>query len=584
MKTKIVWAVILLVLFPKCAYSQLSFGQPEKINDEWRFILKDVDGAQSPNYNDTRWQNVDLPHDWSIKGSLSPTLASATGYLRGGIGWYRKTINIPKEKQGEKIYLYFEGVYNRSEVFINEQSLGKRPSGYASFAFDATPWIEYGKDNLIAVRVDHSKSADSRWYTGSGIYRNVWLVYAKPVHIAQWGVYAYPKTVTKKNAVISVDVEIENGSITGSSLTITNELLSQEGKVVAKETKKLSAPAGQNVQTNMELKVSNPQLWSIETPNLYQLKTTVLQGNKVIDETTTATGIRFYTFDPNTGFALNGQALKMKGVCLHHDAGVLGASVPKEVWKRRLLILKELGCNAIRCSHNPHSPELYELCDELGLLVIDEAFDEWEFPKRKWLEGWNRGTPGFEGIVDFFEAWGERDLADMVRRDRNHVSIFSWSIGNEIDYPNDPYSHPILNGTGKDGFTQPIFGGYQKNAPDAMRLGTIAKKLASVVRQYDKSRPVTAALAGVAMSNETEYPDALDLAGYNYTESFYLPDHKKYPNRVIYGSENGHSFDAWKAVTENPYIFGQFLWTGIDFLGEAGSWPSRGSSVGLLDL
>ncbi|MFT4093627.1 MAG: glycoside hydrolase family 2 TIM barrel-domain containing protein, partial [Niabella sp.] len=286
--------------------------------------------------------------------------------------------------------------------------------------------------------------------------------------------------------------------------------------------------------------------------------------------------------DPDKGFALNGKWMKVKGVCLHHDAGVLGAAVYKDVWRRRLLNLKEVGVNAIRTSHNPQAAALYELCDELGFLVMDEAYDEWEFPKRKWLEGWNYGTPGYQGTYDFFAEWGEKDLADMVRRDRNHISVFAWSIGNEVDYPNDPYSHPILNGDG--GFTQKAFGGYKKDAPDAMRLGVIAKKLAAVVRQYDRSRPVTAGLAGVAMSNETGYPGALDIAGYNYTESRYIGDHKKYPNRVIFGSENRHDISAWKAVTDNEHIFGQFLWTGIDYLGESGRWPSRGFYSGLLDF
>jgi hypothetical protein len=249
-----------------------------------------------------------------------------------------------------------------------------------------------------------------------------------------------------------------------------------------------------------------------------------------------------------------------------------------------LLTLKDIGCNAIRTSHNPQAPDVYDLCDELGLLVLNEAFDEWEFPKRKWIEGWNVGTPGFEGAYDFFEEWGERDLADMIRRDRNHPSVFAWSIGNEVDYPNDPYSHPVLDGGRDTGFTQAIFGGYRKEAPDAMRLGEIAGRLAAVVKRYDPSRPSTAGLAGVAMSNETGYPGALDIAGYNYTESMYESDHRKYPDRVIYGSENRHDPDAWKAVRDKEHIFGQFLWTGIDYLGESGRWPARGSSAGLLDL
>lgn len=586
MKLKIGIIFLILAVFSTstfCANSQISFGQPEKINDNWKFTLHDVENGQSLSLDDKLWQTVDLPHDWSVKGQLSPTLASATGYLPGGIGWYRKTINIPAEKQGEKIYLYFEGVYNRSEVFINGKSLGKRPNGYVSFMYDATPYIQYGKENIIAVRVDHSQSADSRWYTGSGIYRNVWMVYANRTHIAQWGVYAYPEQ-TKKGYNLNLEIEIENDDADAASLSIQNELISPDGKTILKDTKKLTVAAKQNNTLTTQLKINNPVLWSLSNPKLYKLKTIVLKDGKVIDQTTTTTGFRTFTFNPDKGFALNGEWLKIKGVCLHHDAGVLGSGVPREVWKRRLLTLKEIGVNGIRTSHNPQAPDLYELCDELGMLVMDEAFDEWEYPKRKWLEGWNVGTPGFQGSFDFFGEWGEQDLADMIRRDRNHISVFAWSIGNEVDYPNDPYSHPVLDGGDKTGFTQPIFGGYKKDAPDAMRLGGIAKRLVAVAKKYDKSRPTTAGLAGVAMSNETEYPGALDIAGYNYTENMYDADHKKYPNRVIYGSENRHDMEAWKAVRDKEFIFGQFLWTGIDYLGESGRWPSRGFYSGLLDF
>ncbi|MDR2954788.1 MAG: DUF4982 domain-containing protein [Prevotella sp.] len=575
--------VLLMGLFSIPMIAQVSFGEPLKINDNWKFTLHDVKDGQSPTLDEKWWQKVDLPHDWTVKGRLSPTLASATGYLPGGIGWYRKTINIPQDKQGEKVYLYFEGVYNRSEVYINGKLLGKRPNGYISFMYDATPYIEYGKDNVITVRVDHSQSADSRWYTGSGIYRNVWMVYANPVHIVQWGVYTYPEKI-KNNYVLNIEVDIENDDNSNATLTIQNELLAPDGKTVAKDSKKLTVTSKQNNKISTVLKINKPQLWSLDNPALYQLKTTILKDGKEIDRSTTRTGFRTYTFDPNKGFALNGEWMKVKGVCLHHDAGVLGSAVPREVWKRRLQTLKEVGCNAIRTSHNPQASDLYDLCDELGLLVMDEAFDEWEFPKRKWLEGWNVGTPGFQGTFDFFEEWGETDLADMVRRDRNHISVFAWSIGNEVDYPNDPYSHPVLDGKGEGGFTQPIFGGYKKDAPDAMRLGAIAKRLAAVVKKYDKSRPVTAGLAGVAMSNQTEYPSALDIAGYNYTESFYDSDHEKYPERVIFGSENRHELSAWKAARDKEHIFGQFLWTGIDYLGESGRWPSRGFYSGLLDF
>lgn len=582
MEIKKLFLAVLLSYLSLSLFGQVSFGQPEKINDGWKFTLNDVKDGQNTSLDDKRWKSVDLPHDWSVKGQLSPTLASATGYLPGGIGWYRKTLDIPKDKQGEKVYLYFEGVYNRSDVFINGQSLGKRPNGYISFLYDVTPYIKYGQDNVIAVRVDHSQSADSRWYTGSGIYRNVWLVYANPIHIAQWGVYVYPKSVTKKQATLSVEVEIDNSDVKAADLLITNELLF-DGKVIAKDSKKLQMTA-QNNKIETELKVNNPQLWDLNNPHLYQLKTTVSNKGKVIDQTITTTGIRNYTFDANKGFALNGEWMKVKGVCIHHDAGVLGAAVPHDVWKRRLQTLKSIGVNAVRTSHNPQAPDLYALCDELGILVLNEAYDEWEFPKRKWLEGWNVGTPGYQGSFDFFEEWGEKDLADLVRRDRNHISIFAWSIGNEVDYPNDPYSHPVLDGGNNTGFTQAQFGGYKKDAPDAMRLGDIAKRLVAVVKKYDKSRPTTAGLAGVAMSNETEYPGALDIAGYNYTESRYILDHEKYPKRVLYGSENRHELEAWKAVRDNEHIFGQFLWTGIDYLGESGRWPSRGFYSGLLDF
>lgn len=573
--------IVSLILLP--AMAQVSFGEPVNINTDWKFVLRDVENGQKTDLNDKRWQKVDLPHDWSVKGQLSPSLASCTGYLPGGMGWYRKNIEIPDDKTGEKVYLYFEGVYNRSEVFINGQSLGKRPNGYISFMYDATPYVKYGEENVIAVKVDHTQSSDSRWYTGSGIYRDVWMVFANPTHIAQWGVFAYPEVKGNKGT-LHIEVEVENDAANNEQLSIVNELLAADGKVVAKKSQNITIKSKTSEKLNTAINVNKPELWSLDNPALYTLQTTVLKGGKVIDKTTTQTGFRNFVFDANKGFSLNGESMKMKGVCLHHDAGVLGSAVPKDVWKRRLLTLKELGVNAIRTSHNPQAPHLYELCDEIGLLVLNEAYDEWEFAKRKWLEGWNVGTPGFQGTYDIFKDWGEKDLKDMVLRDRNHVSIFAWSIGNEVDYPNDPYSHPVLDGTGEGGFTQPIFGGYKKDAPDAMRLGDIAKRLAKVVRANDKYRPVTAGLAGVAMSNETEYPGALDIAGYNYTEGRYDEDHKKYPNRIIYGSENRHERKEWQAVTDRDFIFGQFLWTGIDYLGESGSWPSRGFYSGLLDF
>jgi hypothetical protein len=565
-------------------YAQLGFGKAERINLDWRFHLGDTNGKMPRESNNRGWQRIMLPHDWGVKYPLSPSLASATGYLPGGIGWYQKQLTLPAEDKGKRLFLYFEGVYNRSEVFVNGKSIGKRPNGYVSFAYDISPYVEFGKENNIAVRVDHSQSADSRWYTGSGIYRDVWLVRANPLHIDQWGVYAYPE-IKHGKGILNTEVTLINSASSASAITVAQELLDVTGKVVAKKSHKIQVGASDKATVQQQLTVSNPMLWNLEQPKQYTLRTIVTQNGEQIDQSEVKTGFRTFTFDPNKGFALNGEWMKVKGVCLHHDAGVLGAEVYPEVWRQRLLTLKSLGVNAIRTSHNPQASSLYALCDELGLLVMDEAFDEWEFPKRKWLAGWNVGTPGFEGSYDFFESWGEQDLADMVKRDRNHLSIFAWSIGNEVDYPNDPYSHPILNGEKKEGgFTQASYGGYKKEAPDAMRLGDIAKRLVAVVKRYDKSRAVTAGLAGVAMSNETAYPGALDIAGYNYTESRYQQDHQRYPERVIFGSENRHDLSAWLSVRDNAHIFGQFLWTGIDYLGESGRWPSRGFYSGLLDF
>jgi hypothetical protein len=573
--------LVVCVIAQMNAHAQVSFGKPEKINDNWLFLLADDPGAKNRDFDDSKWRKLDLPHDWSVEVLASPTLASCTGYLPGGIGWYRKHVSISEAKKGEKIYLYFEGVYNRSEVYVNGNRVGGRPNGYIPFLCDITSFVQFGSENVIAVRVDHSQSADSRWYTGSGIYRNVFLVTANPVHIAQWGVFCQATNVSGNEASLNVQVEINNTSGAEAKLEIRCSLLDAEGKAVAKATSRLLAKSGEKSSVKSDLKVKTPVLWGLQNPYLYQLKTEVSQNGQVIDQCTTPVGIRTIQYDADKGFALNGEWLKMKGVCIHHDAGCLGAAVPVKVWERRLKNLREIGCNAIRMSHNPQSPELYDLCDQMGFLVMDEAFDEWKFPKKKWLTGWNKGTPGFEGTADFFEEWSERDLADMVLCNRNHPSIVMWSIGNEIDYPNDPFSHPVLDhGT----INQPVYGGYLPNNPPAKILGDIARRLATTVRRLDQLRPVTAALAGVIMSNETEYPGALDVVGYNYTEDRYEMDHQKYPDRVIYGSENGQSMGAWKSVRDREHIFAQFLWIGIDYLGEAHEWPSRGSQSGLLDL
>jgi beta-galactosidase len=577
----IAFFTLLIICNSFFANAQTSFGNAKLINDGWLFNLNDNADAFKPEFNDNNWRKLDLPHDWSIEGTLSPTLASCTGYLPGGIGWYRKKFDIPQELNGKKVFIYFEGVYNRSSVFINGQLLGFRPNGYVSFVYDLTPYLKFGESNTIAVRVDHSQSADSRWYTGSGIYRNVWLVTSGPVHFDLWGVTYQTKQVTDKEAIVQADANVKNETALDVDAKLVIQWIDSSGKIVAQQTKKNKVPAGSVTNFSSDLTVKNPVLWGTVSPYLYQMKTVLYIGNKQVDESVCKAGIRIMTYDANKGFALNGKSMKMKGVCIHHDAGVLGSAVPRQVWERRLKTLKSLGCNAIRMSHNLQAPDVYELCDELGFLVMDEGFDEFEFPKKKWLKGWNVGEPGYQGTFDFFEEWSDRDVKTMVLRDRNHPSVILWSIGNEVDYPNDPYSHPILNGSE---FNQPVSGGYDPKRPSADRLGPIGKRLSGVIRSIDTSRKVTGALAGVIMTNETDYPKYLDVVGYNYTEDRYAKDHKKYPERVIYGSENGHGYDSWKAVRDNDYIFGQFIWTGFDYLGESNAWPSRGFNSGMIDL
>lgn len=551
-----------------------SFGQASSFNDGWLFMLGDDAKASSPDFDDTKWCMLDVPHDWSIEQQLSPDMASCQGYLPGGIGWYRKHFSV--SDQLEKHYIYFEAIYNRSTVWINGHELGHRPNGFVSFMYDLTPYLREG-DNVLSVRVDHSRQADSRWYTGSGIYRDVWMIGSHETHLAQWGMSWQATSISDRQATLQVGNEIE-GMDKGGKLKLSITLTDADGKVVAKATQ-----AVKQAKTATQLKVSNPKRWDLNTPYLYTLRTELLQDGKKIDEAQCRVGLRTLQFTADEGFFLNGRNQKVKGVCLHHDAGVLGAVVPREVWKRRLTNLKEMGANAIRMSHNPQATDVYDLCDELGLLVMDEGSDEWEFPKRKWVKGWNKGTPAFEGTFDFFEEWIDQDIADIVRRDRNHPCVFLWSVGNEVDYPNDPYSHPVLDG-GNAAINQPMFGGYKPDAPKAERIGQIAKRLAAVIRSVDTSRPVTGALAGVVMSNQTEYPEAIDVVGYNYTENRYKEDHETYPQRVIYGSETGVGLDAWKAVRDNKHIFGQFIWTGTDYLGESGAWPSRGLHTGLLDF
>jgi beta-galactosidase len=559
--------LFLLILIPLNAQSP---RVRQNFDEQWKFYLGDIDAAKNPTFNDSDWRTLNLPHDWSIELPFNSKLASSTAYLPTGIGWYRKTFVLPKTFQNKNISIQFDGVYNYSDVWINGHHLGRRPSGYTTFFYDLTPFLNHGKENTISVRVDHSLYADSRWYTGSGIYRHVWLTATEKVHVAQWGTFVTTPSINNEQAKVSVENIIVNSSLENKNLEILTLILGKDGKEVSRNSIAKTVSPGETI-AKQEIIVKKPVLWDIQTPNLYTSKTTLSIDGVVIDEVSIPFGIRTIAFDKDKGFFLNGKNLKLKGVCIHHDGGSVGAAVPEKIWKIRLEKLKLAGCNAIRTSHNPVAPELLDLCDQMGFLVMDEAFDEWEYPKRKWIDGWNQTIAGLDGSARFFNEWSERDLKDMINRDKNHPSIILWSIGNEIDYANDPYADKLD-------------ANYNITRPDPARMVGIAKNLKGIIKAIDTTRMVTMALADVRNSNSVGLPEVLDIVGYNYTESRYDEDHKAFPNRIIYGSENPQNYSGWLEVKNKDFISAQFLWTGVDYLGEGGKFPARSAYSGLLDL
>ncbi len=543
---------------------------------KWRFHWGEADNAFYRGYDDSAWTPVTLPHDWSVTLPFDKACSSGTGYLPGGVGWYRNTFILPEDVQTKRVFVTFAGVYQHARVWINSHYLGMRACGYSSINLELTGRVKPG-ENVLCVRAEHKELADSRWFTGAGIYRNVTLTVVDPTHVRD--VFAYTLSASQTEAEIAVTAQVtqvEQGAV-------VFRMSDAKGEPVATG---VGVPAsGDATRFSARLTLSAPRLWSPEQPTLYTLCCTVTQGDETTDELTVPFGVRVFRFDPDQGFFLNGENRKLKGVCLHHDAGVLGAAVPQAVWGDRLSRLKGCGCTAVRFSHNPADPMVLDLCDRLGLMVIEEAFDEWEGFKNKWWQGHNVYPPKHFGYADDFPQWHEQDLADMVRRDRNHPSIILWSIGNEIDYPNDPYVHPsFAQMVGNNDAAKPEDEQrYDPNRPDARRLPVIARELTAIVKENDPSRPVSIALAYPELSNRIGLPDTVDVAGYNYMEAHYIDDHRAYPQRVIFGSENGHTPQAWHAVTDNAYIAGQFLWTGADFLGEAKGWPVRVATPGLLN-
>ncbi|MDR0642202.1 MAG: DUF4982 domain-containing protein [Treponema sp.] len=546
----------------------------------WKFSLGRHRDPWAPEFDDRSWEDVVVPHDWAVAFPFSRENPSGAGYLPGGTGWYRAVFRAAGG-EARRGFIKFGGVYKNSQVWCNGYYLGRRPGGYSEFRYDISHCLREG-DNVIAVKVSHEEAADSRWYTGSGIYRRVSVEIHDPVYIEADSlvVSALPE---EGGIVVSGDIV---NKYRGKAETELRVRAAGEGEAAQS---RFEVPAGASVSFSLRIPIDRPRLWSADNPYLYrvclELDSAAAGRQFFYRAPVINTGLRSIRFDPAKGFFINGKNEKLRGLCFHHDCGCLGAAFWPDVWRRRLEKLKEMGCNALRMSHNPQAGELYDLCDEMGFYVMDEAFDEWEGCKNKWVQGHNVYPPAHHGYYEDFPQWHERDLADMVIRGRNHPSIIMWSIGNEIDYPNDPYVHPFFaEMIGNNDANKPkAEREYNPLKPNMERLAVIAGELAGIVKKYDRSRPVLTAAAFPELSSRIGFFDSLDLVGYNYKEQLYEADHKRFPRLPILGSENGHHLEAWKAVRDNEYISGQFLWTGIDFLGEARGWPVRGSLAGLLD-
>ncbi len=566
-------------------------------NKDWKFSLSADSTAIESNYNDAGWRVLTLPHDWSIEGSFDVKHPATTsgGALPGGIGWYRKTFTLPAGAPHKKSYIEFDGIYRNSEVWINGHYLGKRPNGYISFGYELTPYLHPApQKNVIAVKVDNSQQPNSRWYTGSGIYRNVRLVTTSPVAIEQWGSFVTTPVVKPEAATVNIALSIRKSDNRQQTVRLVTKVLDASGKIVAAQT---SGDVLLNDSVNaaaQQVQVPKPKLWSVDKPWLYKAVTSIVQHGKTVDEYTTPFGIRYFHFDANKGFFLNGKPLKILGVCMHHDLGALGAAINVRAMQRQLEIMKAMGANAIRTAHNPPAPELLDLCDQMGLLVMDEAFDMWKKKKNK-----------FDYFSDF-PAWHRRDLEDQVKRDRNHPSVFMWSIGNEI--------REQFDSTGI----------------------TLGRELVRIVKDLDTTRPVTAALSEWNPAKNFIYQSgALDVVGLNYHHEVYADFQKHYPGKAFIGTEQmsalatrGHydlpsdtmkfwpqrspmkyveggnpdytvsAYDqvaaywgsthetTWKIIKKYDFLSGLFVWTGFDYLGEPVPypWPARSSYYGIVDL
>jgi len=537
MKKTLDLLIFLLLLIPvvtRCQpYGELS-ERKQNFDFDWKFATGDHPDAETVNFSDTSWRSLDLPHDWSIEGQISlhnPT-GNDGGYFPAGIGWYRKTFEVPAAWKKRKTGIYFEGVYMNSEVFINGKSLGVHPYGYTSFYYDLTPYLQFGADNVIAVRVDNSQQKNCRWYSGSGIYRHVWLMVNSPVHIDHWGVAISTPEVSKESATVRVKTVLKNETDRQQTIQLRTELTDKNAKSVGNDVLSVElAPISQK-EVIQNIVVSNPSLWTPDTPQLHTARSIVRQGEESIDVVSNAFGIRSIRYSAENGFELNGSSIKLNGGCVHHDNGCLGAAAYDRAEERKAELLQAAGFNAVRTSHNPPSESFLDACDRLGLLVIDESFDGWREEK----------TPfDYAGILD---EWWQRDLESLVLRDRNHPSVVMWSSGNEI---------------------------IERTKPEAVET---ARMLNSYIRELDPTRPVTSAMT--SWNEGWEIFDSLmaehDVCGYNYMLHEAESDHKRVPSRIIFQSESypKDAFYCWNMVQDHNYIIGDFVWTAMDYLGESG--------------
>ena len=571
-------------------------------NFDWTFTL--VEDSLLPKripLDDTKWRSVRLPHDWSVEASFDSNLEGCTGYLPGGVGIYQKHFPTPASPKYKNTYVLFDGVYNNATFWLNGKLLGENPYGYSPVYFDLTDKLKpYGKENVLTVHVDHSRYADSRWYTGSGIYRNVKLITVDKLHIPIWGTYLTTPEVSEGEAKVKLEITVENEAGKPVSFTLSSRLFDRDGIMVAQQQNELDIASASQKVFDQSFTVSNPHLWDCEQPNLYEAITTISREGKVVDSYTTPFGIRSLEFKVGEGFFLNGKPTLVKGVCLHHDGGLVGAAVPKGVWRRRLAKLKEAGVNGIRLAHNPFSQEFLDLCDEMGFLVQNELFDELDYPKDKRLNYHDRVKDYItRGYTEHFQKWGKSDLTRTILRDRNHPSVFQWSIGNEIEWtylsyryitgfwtdPDDPQNSGAYWGSAPILSPEELKTRYDEWDKEEFVLSETAKRLNGWVKELDTTRPTTANLVIPHVSHVSGYADAVDLVGYSYRNVEIPWGQTHFPHKQVTINECPGSWDDWKQVLEYPGVFSIFMWTGIDYLGESDKrWPGRLPWGDMLDL